>query len=216
MSPTPAAGASPSRTTAPTAQGARAYEQWLVCQVQQDRRRSQLFVHQLAMLSPSTALRVIERYERGLPEAGLLARAGTRPGAGRTRGGRAGRAAGGGGGSSGDRRQTGVDRVRAPRARRRLPPNRSGRPDEPARARGGQPQCATGRARADRAARRVAELDSRELVAVWGKRDAGCSTLLRVAAGIEPPDSGVVRFAGRPLSARRERCSARGSATAGA
>ncbi len=45
-------------------------------------------------------------------------------------------------------------------------------------------------------------LESRELVAVWGKRDAGCSTLLRVAAGIEPPGSGVVRFAGRPLSAR--------------
>ena len=41
-----------------------------------------------------------------------------------------------------------------------------------------------------------------ELVAVWGMRRSGRSTLLRVAAGIEPPDTGVVRFAGHDLSAR--------------
>jgi ABC-type multidrug transport system ATPase subunit len=40
-----------------------------------------------------------------------------------------------------------------------------------------------------------------ELVAVWGMRRSGRSTLLRLAAGIEPPDSGVVRFAGRDLAA---------------
>jgi predicted ABC-type transport system involved in lysophospholipase L1 biosynthesis ATPase subunit len=44
-------------------------------------------------------------------------------------------------------------------------------------------------------------LDAGELVAVWGLRRSGRSTLLRVAAGIEPADTGVVRFAGRELSA---------------
>jgi ABC-type multidrug transport system ATPase subunit len=43
-------------------------------------------------------------------------------------------------------------------------------------------------------------LDEGELVAVWGLRRSGRSTLLRVAAGIEPPDSGVVRFAGQDLT----------------
>jgi ABC-type multidrug transport system ATPase subunit len=44
------------------------------------------------------------------------------------------------------------------------------------------------------------QLDAGELVAVWGPRHSGRSTLLRVASGIEPPDTGVVRFAGRKLS----------------
>lgn len=44
------------------------------------------------------------------------------------------------------------------------------------------------------------EIDPGELVAVWGKRRSGRSTLLRVAAGMQTPDSGVVRFAGRELS----------------
>ncbi len=43
------------------------------------------------------------------------------------------------------------------------------------------------------------ELDAGELVAIWGLRRSGRSTLLRVAAGIEPPDTGVVRFAGSAL-----------------
>ncbi len=43
------------------------------------------------------------------------------------------------------------------------------------------------------------QLDAGELVAVWGLRRSGRSTLLRVAAGVEPPDSGVVRFDGRDL-----------------
>ena len=38
-----------------------------------------------------------------------------------------------------------------------------------------------------------------ELVAVWGRRRSGRSTLVRVAAGLEPPDSGAVRFEGRDL-----------------
>lgn len=43
------------------------------------------------------------------------------------------------------------------------------------------------------------EIDTGELVTVWGKRRSGRSTLLRIAAGMERPDSGVVRFAGRDL-----------------
>jgi ABC-type multidrug transport system ATPase subunit len=39
-------------------------------------------------------------------------------------------------------------------------------------------------------------VDPGELVAVYGRRQSGRSTLLRVAAGIERPDSGVVRVAG--------------------
>jgi ABC-type multidrug transport system ATPase subunit len=42
-----------------------------------------------------------------------------------------------------------------------------------------------------------------ELVAVLGERRSGRSTLLRIAAEIEPPDSGVVRFAGRELHGRK-------------
>lgn len=43
-------------------------------------------------------------------------------------------------------------------------------------------------------------LDAGELLAVWGRRRSGRSTLLRVAAGIEPADSGVVRFRGEDLA----------------
>lgn len=39
-----------------------------------------------------------------------------------------------------------------------------------------------------------------DLVVVWGMRGCGRSTLTRVAAGIEPPDTGVVRFEGRDLA----------------
>lgn len=48
------------------------------------------------------------------------------------------------------------------------------------------------------------EIDLGELVAVWGLRRSGRSTLLRVAAGIEPADSGVVRFAGRAAAGLRD------------
>lgn len=54
-----------------------------------------------------------------------------------------------------------------------------------------------------------------EYVAVWGGRRSGRTTLARVAAGFEPPDSGAVRFTGddarqrgfvkgTPLAARQE------------
>ncbi|HEY7962159.1 MAG TPA: ATP-binding cassette domain-containing protein [Solirubrobacteraceae bacterium] len=46
------------------------------------------------------------------------------------------------------------------------------------------------------------QIEPGELVAIWGARRSGRSTLLRVAAGVEAPDSGVVRFEGRDLSDR--------------
>ncbi len=45
-------------------------------------------------------------------------------------------------------------------------------------------------------------LDPGELLAVWGLRRSGRTTLLRVAAGIEPPDGGTVRFDGEDLARR--------------
>jgi ABC-type multidrug transport system ATPase subunit len=44
------------------------------------------------------------------------------------------------------------------------------------------------------------QLDGGELAVVWGVRGCGRSTLLRVAAGIEAPDAGAVRFDGRDLA----------------
>ncbi|HEY1688976.1 MAG TPA: ATP-binding cassette domain-containing protein [Solirubrobacteraceae bacterium] len=43
------------------------------------------------------------------------------------------------------------------------------------------------------------ELHTGELVAVWGKRRSGRSTLLRLACGLILPDEGVVRFDERQL-----------------
>ena len=48
-------------------------------------------------------------------------------------------------------------------------------------------------------------VDPGELVVVWGLHRSGRSTLLRVAAGIEPPDVGTVRFDGRDLASQGER-----------
>lgn len=58
--------------------------------------------------------------------------------------------------------------------------------------------------RLERVALRSVSLDVHggELVAIWGLRRSGRSTLLRIAAGIEQPDEGVVRFEGRDLNAR--------------
>lgn len=44
------------------------------------------------------------------------------------------------------------------------------------------------------------ELEPGESVGVWGMRRSGKSTLLRIAAGLERPDSGTVRFEGRDLT----------------
>jgi ABC-type multidrug transport system ATPase subunit len=45
-------------------------------------------------------------------------------------------------------------------------------------------------------------VDAGEMVVVWGERLSGRSTLLRIAAGVEAPDSGEVRFDGRSLPRR--------------
>jgi ABC-type lipoprotein export system ATPase subunit len=47
-------------------------------------------------------------------------------------------------------------------------------------------------------------IDSGELTVVWGLRRCGRSTLLRVVAGIEAPDDGVVRFDGQDLASHGE------------
>ena len=54
------------------------------------------------------------------------------------------------------------------------------------------------------------QADAGELVVIWGLRRSGRSTLLRVAAGIEPPDAGVVRFDGHDLADRGERLLGKG------
>ncbi len=46
------------------------------------------------------------------------------------------------------------------------------------------------------------ELDPGEFVAIWGLRHSGRSTLLRVAAGVDIPDTGVVHFDGNDLRNR--------------
>jgi ABC-type lipoprotein export system ATPase subunit len=48
---------------------------------------------------------------------------------------------------------------------------------------------------------RSLSIDAGELVAVWGMRRSGKTSLLRLAAGIDRPDAGTVTFAGRDLAA---------------
>jgi ABC-type ATPase involved in cell division len=49
------------------------------------------------------------------------------------------------------------------------------------------------------------EIDPGDYVGVWGPRRAGKSTLLKIAAGIEPPDEGTVRFDGHDLTTMSSR-----------
>lgn len=57
----------PSRLPKPhyraTEHGVRAYEEWLLIQMEEDRQRQRLFTRQLAMLEPQAALEVIDRWE---------------------------------------------------------------------------------------------------------------------------------------------------------
>ena len=189
-----------------TAEGVHDYREWLVGQVDEERRRSRLFARQLAMLACRRRARVIERYEQAcLREPATRHRtddaqptrrcddADRRPH-------RARRAPGGRGGASGRRRATRLDRVRAPRA------HDAGRATDPETTMSLLELEHVGRRYRHGAHERVVlrdvslQLDAGELVAVWGMRRSGRSTLLRIAAGIEPPDSGVVRFAGRDLA----------------
>ncbi len=43
-----------------------------------------------------------------------------------------------------------------------------------------------------------------DLIGVWGAQRSGKSTLLRLAAGVEVPDSGIVRFDGQDLATLRK------------
>jgi putative ABC transport system ATP-binding protein len=63
-----------------------------------------------------------------------------------------------------------------------------------------------GSGRRERVAVRNVSLDIEpgELVAVWGARFSGRSTLLRLAAGIESPEQGTVSFEGRDLAQCRD------------
>jgi DNA-binding PadR family transcriptional regulator len=47
-----------------TTAGVVHYEEWLLAQTRENRRRSQLFVRQLAVYDPDAALRVLEQYEQ--------------------------------------------------------------------------------------------------------------------------------------------------------
>lgn len=49
------------------------------------------------------------------------------------------------------------------------------------------------------------QVQAGELAVVWGMRGSGRSTLMRIAAGIEPADGGCVRFEGRDLARHGER-----------
>jgi ABC-type multidrug transport system ATPase subunit len=68
------------------------------------------------------------------------------------------------------------------------------------------------RGRLERVAVRDISLDIErgELVAVWGARFSGRSTLLRLAAGIESPEEGTVSFLGHDLAQRRDSVLGRG------
>jgi DNA-binding PadR family transcriptional regulator len=76
----PSADEKPARNRLPkphfsaTAQGERAYQQWLTSQMEEQRERQRLFARQLAMLEPGAALSVIERYERECLEEAEAAR----------------------------------------------------------------------------------------------------------------------------------------------
>jgi ABC-type multidrug transport system ATPase subunit len=44
------------------------------------------------------------------------------------------------------------------------------------------------------------EMDAGEIVSVWGERRSGRTTLLRIAAGLATPDTGVVRICGERVA----------------
>ena len=53
------------------------------------------------------------------------------------------------------------------------------------------------------------EIEAGTSVGIWGLQRSGKSTLLRIAAGIELPDAGVVRFEGRDITKLSDRKRAR-------
>ncbi len=59
----PAPNRQPKPHFAATAKGKRAYEEWLLAQLNHELQRSRLFARQLGMLEPEAALEVLDRYE---------------------------------------------------------------------------------------------------------------------------------------------------------
>jgi DNA-binding PadR family transcriptional regulator len=57
-----------------TADGVREHREWLIGQLTEERRRSRLFVRQIAMLPPADGLAVIERFERACLREAAAAR----------------------------------------------------------------------------------------------------------------------------------------------
>jgi putative ABC transport system ATP-binding protein len=53
------------------------------------------------------------------------------------------------------------------------------------------------------------DVEAGDFVAIWGGSRSGKTTLLRIAAGIEPPDGGRVRFDGREVTTLSRRARAR-------
>jgi ABC-type lipoprotein export system ATPase subunit len=53
------------------------------------------------------------------------------------------------------------------------------------------------------------DVEPGDFVAIWGASRSGKTTLLRLAAGIEAPDAGCVRFDGQDLATRSRRARAR-------
>ncbi len=201
-----------------TAKGMEDYHAWLIGQVADERRRQEVFLLQLTALTrePGKAMGILKDYEQaclqsscttliakdvsGAPDSALEL-----PGEADRRG-----------EAPGDRRQDRVGPLRAPRAQ--------GARERP----GGRPTRWAGRRatgelivsllelahvckRRTYGGRTVTVLDDAslsvdpgELVAVWGLRGSGRTTLLRLAAGIDAPDSGTVRFDGRDLAEHGE------------
>jgi DNA-binding PadR family transcriptional regulator len=60
----PEVGRQPKPHYQATPAGVHGYQDWLIAQVHEERRRSRLFARQLAALAPQAALGVIERYEQ--------------------------------------------------------------------------------------------------------------------------------------------------------
>jgi predicted ABC-type transport system involved in lysophospholipase L1 biosynthesis ATPase subunit len=69
-------------------------------------------------------------------------------------------------------------------------------------------RCRSGRRETVVLERASLEIDPGERVGVWGLRRSGKSTLLRVAAGLERPDGGTVRFDGEDVWALPDRARA--------
>jgi DNA-binding PadR family transcriptional regulator len=65
----PAPGRQPKPHYRPTKGGVRSYEEWLVAQIHEERKRSWLFARQLANLAPTAAVAIVKRCEQACLQA---------------------------------------------------------------------------------------------------------------------------------------------------